>query len=45
MTTGKIKVQTFLSRLPLFNEVDGPALDIIAASTTELHVPRVEIIF
>ena len=45
MTTGKIKVQTFLSRLPLFNEVDGPALDIIAASTTELHVPRGEIIF
>lgn len=45
MTTGKIKVQTFLARLPLFNEVDGPALDIIAASTTELHVPRGEIIF
>ena len=45
MTTGKIKVQTFLSRLPLFNEVDAPALDILAASTTELHVARGEIIF
>ena len=45
MTTGKIKVQTFLARLPLFNEVDGPALDIIAASTAEQHVARGEIIF
>lgn len=45
MSIGKIKVQDFLARLPLFNEVGPDELDHIAAATTELHVPRGQQIF
>jgi CRP-like cAMP-binding protein len=41
----KITTQAFLSRLPLFEELAPEELDRIAAGTTELHVPRGEIIF
>lgn len=40
----KIETQTFLSRLPLFSHVEAAALERIAAGTTELRVPRGEII-
>ena len=40
----KIETQTFLSRLPLFARIDPAALELIAAGTTELRVPRGEII-
>ena len=46
MTTGgKIKIVTFLSQLPLFNELEPGELEHIAQNTTELHVPRGETIF
>jgi len=38
MATAKIKVQEFLSRLPLFNDLVPAELDELAAGTTELHV-------
>ena len=41
----KITTQAFLSRLPLFEELVPEELDRIAAGTTELHVPRGEIVF
>jgi CRP/FNR family transcriptional regulator, dissimilatory nitrate respiration regulator len=41
----KIKTQAFLSSLPLFKEVAPVELDRIAAGTTELHVPRGEMLF
>ena len=41
----KITTQAFLSRLPLFEELIPEELDRIAAGTTELHVPRGEIVF
>lgn len=45
MPRTKINVQDFLARLPLFNEIGPAELDHIAASVTEHHVPRGEIIF
>jgi len=44
-TSSKIKVVDFLANLPLFKELEPAELDRIAAYTTELHVPRGEIIF
>jgi len=41
----KITTQAFLSRLPLFEELAPEELDRVAAGTTELHVPRGEIVF
>jgi CRP-like cAMP-binding protein len=41
----KIKTQAFLASLPLFKELAPNELEPIAAGTTELHVPRGEIIF
>jgi CRP/FNR family transcriptional regulator, dissimilatory nitrate respiration regulator len=41
----KITTQAFLSRLPLFEELASEELDRIAVGTTELHVPRGEIVF
>jgi CRP-like cAMP-binding protein len=41
----KIKTQAFLANLPLFKEFAPPEIDRIAAGTTELHVPRGEILF
>ena len=40
----KIETQTFLSRLPLFSHLAPAELERIAAGTTELRVPRGEII-
>ena len=45
MPRPKITTQAFLSRLPLFEEVAAEELDRIAAGTTEMHVPRGEIVF
>lgn len=45
MGTGKIKVQEFLSRLPLFSDLAPAELDKIAEGTTETHVARGEIVF
>lgn len=45
MPRPKITTQAFLSRLPLFEELVPEELDRIAAGTTELHVPRGEIVF
>lgn len=42
---GKNKVRDFLVRLPLFNDVAPEELEQIAATVTEKHVPRGEIIF
>ncbi len=41
----KIKVQTFLARLPLFNAMEEAELDRIALGTTESHVERGDTIF
>lgn len=45
MSHPKIKTQAFLSSLPLFKEVAPVELDRIAVGTTELHVPRGEMLF
>ena len=41
----KIKTQAFLATLPLFKELAPAELDRLAGGTTELHVPRGEILF
>ncbi len=41
----KIRIQAFLANLPLFKEFAPAEIDRIAAGTTELHVPRGEILF
>ncbi len=41
----KIKTQAFLANLALFKELPPADIDRIAAGTTELHVPRGEILF
>ncbi|MBA5638413.1 Crp/Fnr family transcriptional regulator [Duganella sp. LX20W] len=45
MDKTKIKVQTFLSRVPLFNSMRQEELDRIALGTTEVRAERGEIIF
>jgi CRP-like cAMP-binding protein len=40
-----IKTQAFLAALPLFKELAPEEIDRLAAGTTELHVPRGELIF
>lgn len=45
MSPAKIKVHDFLSRQPLFNEIAPAELDKIAASVSEMHVSRGEILF
>lgn len=45
MSTTKIKVQEFLARLPLFNEMASPELDRIAAGTTEVRAARGDTLF
>ncbi|MEP7180741.1 MAG: Crp/Fnr family transcriptional regulator [Betaproteobacteria bacterium] len=45
MPPPKIKTQSFLANLPLFKELAPAEIDRIAAGTTELHVPRGEILF
>jgi CRP-like cAMP-binding protein len=41
----KIKTQAFLANLPLFRELAPAELDSLAAGTTEVHLPRGEIVF
>ncbi len=45
MATAKIKVQDFLSRLALFNDLAPAELDQLASGTAELHVARGETVF
>ena len=45
MPPTKIKTSAFLANLPLFKELAAGKLDRITAGTTELHVPRGEILF
>lgn len=45
MTTRNIRVQDFLSKLPLFNELEPDELDDIALGTTEIQAARGEVIF
>jgi CRP-like cAMP-binding protein len=45
MPPPKIKTQLFLANLPLFKELAPDEIDRIAAGTTELHVPKGEILF
>jgi len=45
LPTAKIKTQAFLASMPLFKELATAEIDRIAAGTTELHVPRGEILF
>lgn len=45
MRSTPIKVQSFLVNLPFFANVPAHVIDRIAAGTTELHVPRGEILF
>src|SRR5206468_12685955 len=40
-----IKIQSFLVNLPFFAGVPDAVIDRIAAETTEMHVPRGEILF
>lgn len=44
MPPSKIKTQAFLANLPLFRELSSEEIDRIAIGTTELHVPRGEVI-
>ena len=41
----KIRTQSFLANLPLFKELAPAEIDRLAAGTTELFVPRSEIVF
>jgi CRP-like cAMP-binding protein len=41
----KIKTQAFLANLPLFRELAQGEIDSLATGTTEIHVPRGEIVF
>jgi CRP/FNR family transcriptional regulator, dissimilatory nitrate respiration regulator len=45
MPPPKIKTSAFLANLPLFKELGPAEIDRLAAGTTELHVPRGEILF
>ncbi|AEC19168.1 cyclic nucleotide-binding domain-containing protein [Pusillimonas sp. T7-7] len=45
MATSKTRVQDFLAKLPLFNELSTQELDVLAAGTTEVQVARGEMIF
>jgi CRP/FNR family transcriptional regulator, dissimilatory nitrate respiration regulator len=45
MPPPRIKTQRFLANLPLFKELAPDEIDRIAAGTTELHVPKGEILF
>ncbi len=45
MSTNKIRIQDFLSRVPLFNELGPEELDNIALGTTEVQAARGEIVF
>lgn len=42
---GKIRIQDFLSKMPLFNEMSAEELDVLALGTTEVRVARGATIF
>jgi CRP-like cAMP-binding protein len=45
MPPPKIKTSAFLANLPLFKELAPAEIECVVAGTTELHVPRGEILF
>lgn len=45
MTTNKIRVQDFLSRIPLFKDLTDEELDGLAAATTQIHARRGTVLF
>ncbi|WP_206955466.1 Crp/Fnr family transcriptional regulator [Trinickia acidisoli] len=45
MQKGKIRVQDFLARMPLFNELGADELDRVAQGTTQQPVARKEMVF
>ena len=45
MRAPSIKTQTFLSNLPMFQELDAKEIDRIAAGTSELRVEKGEVLF
>ncbi|MCA1855544.1 Crp/Fnr family transcriptional regulator [Massilia oculi] len=45
MSRPHIDPRQFLKRLPLFADLSSEQLDMVAAATTELHVPRSQVIF
>ncbi|NYT59564.1 Crp/Fnr family transcriptional regulator [Alcaligenaceae bacterium] len=45
MATNKTRVQDFLAKLPLFNDLSAQELDTLAAGTTEVQVVRGEMLF
>ncbi len=45
MPPPKIKTSAFLANLPLFKELAPQEIERLAAGTTELHVPRGEVLF
>lgn len=45
MTTSKIPVQEFLSRIPLFQQLSGTELDELAGGTTQHHSSRGTVLF
>ena len=45
MRAPSIKTQTFLSNLPMFQELDLKEIDRIAAGTSELRVEKGEVLF
>lgn len=45
MTTGKIRIQDFLSKVPLFQSLSDDELDDLSAATTQVYAPRGEVVF
>lgn len=45
MATSKIRVQDFLSNVPLFHGLSDDEFDDLAAATTQMHAPRGHILF
>lgn len=45
MTNNKIRIQDFLSRIPLFQGLSDDDLDGLATTTTQIHAPRGTVLF
>lgn len=45
MKTSRLQIQQWLARIPVFGTLPGMELDRLAHSTTELHVPRGQLVF
>ncbi|HTP94640.1 MAG TPA: Crp/Fnr family transcriptional regulator [Burkholderiales bacterium] len=45
MAAGRIKIQTFLSRLPLFRALAAPELERLALGTSEVYLARGDVVF